>query len=107
MSKNRKTIPKILKNIVWDTYIGRRKGTGPCYCCRKEIDSKDFECGHVIPVSIGGKNVIENLRPICSCCNKSMGSENLIQFKNTYFEKERNFIVEYYDKIEKLINLIR
>ena len=37
----RKTIPKALKNKVWDTYIGIEKGIGKCFCCQKEIDSKN------------------------------------------------------------------
>jgi hypothetical protein len=38
------------------TYIGREKGVGNCFCCNSEIDSKHFECGHVIPISKGGPN---------------------------------------------------
>ena len=107
MSGKRKTIPKILKNLVWNEYIGKRNGIGPCFCCKKEIDSKDFECGHIVPVSKGGKTNLTNLRPVCSCCNKSMGTENLMDFKYKYFDIERKTIVYYFDKIEKLINIIR
>ena len=31
--KRKKTIPKILKNMIWDNCIGREKGIGKCYCC--------------------------------------------------------------------------
>ena len=35
--------------MVWDRYIGQSKGVGACYCCGEEIDSKNFEAGHIIP----------------------------------------------------------
>ena len=84
IKKKRSVIPKALKNEVWDNSIGREKGIGHCYCCSKEIDSKHFECGHIIAVSNGGTNTIQNLKPVCSLCNKSMGSKNLEEFKQNY-----------------------
>ena len=98
----RKSIPKTLKNDVWDKYIGKQKGMGSCYCCSKKIDSKNFECGHIIAVAKGGKTILQNLRPICGCCNKSMGTENLKVFKKRYYSKE-GIIDEKITKIEKLI----
>jgi len=89
--KNKKhKIPKLLKNQSWDTYIGKEKGIGNCYCCSAEIDSKHFECGHVIPVSKGGPDTIDNLRPICSLCNKSMGTKNMDEFIKKYIKKSVN-----------------
>lgn len=88
----RKSIPKTLKNKVWDHYIGKEKGIGNCFCCQKEIDSKNFECGHVVAVADGGKNTLENMRPICGVCNKSMGTENMFQFKNTYFSNNPGLV---------------
>ena len=82
--KKRSVIPKALKNEVWDNSIGREKGVGNCYCCNKEIDSKHFECGHIIAVSNGGTNTLPNLKPVCSLCNKSMGSKNMEEFKQNY-----------------------
>lgn len=86
--KNRKSIPKSLKNQVWNNKIGKQKGVGECNVCKIEIDSKNFECGHIISVHNGGENILENLIPICNCCNKSMRTENLNEFKNTYFTKK-------------------
>lgn len=91
--KKRKTIPKTLKNKVWDSYIGKNKGIGECFCCSKTIDSKDFECGHVQSVNTGGETILSNLRPICGVCNKSMGTENLNIFKNKYMKKS-NLVLE-------------
>lgn len=80
MSYKKQSIPKTLKNKVWDTYIGRSYGIGKCYCCRKDIDSKNFECGHVKAESKGGKLCLSNLRPICGPCNRSMGNEHMHKF---------------------------
>ena len=74
------TIPKVLKNAVWDKYIGKEHGIGNCNCCQANIDSKHFECGHVISESKGGELCIENLRPICGLCNKSMGTMDMNEF---------------------------
>lgn len=102
----RKSIPKSLKNKVWDKYIGKKKGEGQCYCCAKTIDSKDFECGHVLAVCKGGTNTLENLRPICGCCNKSMGSQNLESFKTEYFHGPLEQVHQYVSKIENYIKIM-
>ena len=86
----RKTIPKPLKNSVWDEYIGNNRGTGECQVCEKQIDSKDFECGHIISVKEGGETNVSNMVPICGTCNKSMGTMNLHQFKDLYFSDKQN-----------------
>ena len=85
MKSKRKSIPKSLKNLVWDSTNGKKNGIGPCYCCRQTIDSKHFEVGHIVAVKDGGKNTFQNLKPICSVCNKSMGTQNLEEFRKTYF----------------------
>ena len=86
IKKIRKSIPKSLKILVWDKNIGKEKGIGKCDVCKCDIDSKNFECGHIISVKDGGETNINNLLPICSSCNKSMGTQNLIEFKDTYFK---------------------
>ena len=88
----RRSIPKVLKNLVWDINIGKEKGVGNCYCCLQNIDSKNFEAGHIIAVTNGGETKLENLKPICSCCNKSMGSSNLEDFKQTYLESNKDTV---------------
>jgi uncharacterized Zn-finger protein len=82
------SIPKVIRNLVWDTHIGEDNGSGPCYVCTKKINSKDFECGHIIAESKGGTTDIENLRPVCRTCNGSIGSKNMDEFKKKYFNKK-------------------
>jgi len=100
----RKSIPKTLKNQVWDTYVGKKHGVGKCFCCKKEIDSKIFDCGHVVSVKMGGPTTVENMRPVCATCNKSMGEKNMMSFKKEYFPSNENLA----DKIIKAnVNVAR
>lgn len=74
-----KSIPKAVREQVWLHYFGK-KFSHKCYIswCKNKISVFDFECGHNIPESKGGSTTIQNLRPICSRCNKSMGNRYTI-----------------------------
>ena len=73
------TIPRALREQVWRTYIGK-KFEHKCIVtwCENIISVFDFETGHVIPESKGGTLNIDNLRPICSKCNRSMSDDYTI-----------------------------
>lgn len=75
-------IPKGLKDSIWYKYIGIEKGVAKCLCCKNnDIYSRNFEAGHVISESNGGTIELNNLRPICSGCNKSMGPMNMNEYQ--------------------------
>jgi len=83
--KSKKAIPKKIKQLVWNNYIGEKNGAGLCQCCNKtEIKQMDFHCGHVISEKNGGEIVVKNLKPICSLCNSSMGSKNMDEFMKEF-----------------------
>jgi 5-methylcytosine-specific restriction endonuclease McrA len=83
-SARRKTIPAPIRRKVWTHYIGETNAKGKCMCCNDIIITPFmFECGHVISVFNGGDVSISNLRPICSSCNKSMGSTNMTDYMIT------------------------
>ena len=85
--KKKKQIPKALKKLVWDTWVGPNVGCTKCLCCKhEEIRQIEFHCGHIISESTGGETTVENLRPICAQCNLSMGAMNMNQFINIYFK---------------------
>jgi hypothetical protein len=78
--KKKANIPKALREQVW------LKNVGPCFehkClidwCQNTMCVFDFHVGHNIPESHGGKTDIDNLMPICSRCNLSMGSQYSIE----------------------------
>ena len=86
----RKTIPKSVKDKLWNDTFGKEAGIADCYCCKTEIDSKVFHAGHIVSVAHGGSNDISNLKPICSTCNLSMGTQNLEEFKEERFGSLHN-----------------
>lgn len=68
-------IPKALREQVWISKFGK-KFESKCFTpwCKNTITVFDFQCGHDIPESKGGKTDISNLYPICSRCNMSMSN---------------------------------
>ncbi len=83
--KKKQSIPKQIKTIVWNNYIGHDIIKHKCLCCKKAmISNTDFHVGHVMSEKNGGTQEINNLRPICSCCNHSMGTENMIDYVVKY-----------------------
>jgi len=84
----KKHIPKPLKKMCWDIHIGSLVGSTKCLCCKhQDIRQIDFHCGHVISEKNGGTMTIDNLRPICSQCNLSMGVQNMDEFKKCFQSK--------------------
>jgi hypothetical protein len=87
--KKRTSIPHSVRMTVWKNNFGPSKAQGLCYVCGETISIRNFECGHIKSKENGGDNSIENLKPVCSDCNKSMGTMNLELFKEKFFSKKR------------------
>lgn len=43
-----------------------------------------FSGRHVIAEANGGATVLENLKPICTRCNSSMGTTNMMEFAKQF-----------------------
>lgn len=85
MPLKKKRIPKILKDLTWQRWIGDDIAKAKCLCCGiNEIKMNSFHCGHVISEAEGGPTTVENLRPICPTCNLSMRTQNLEKFKGQH-----------------------
>ena len=96
-TKTKANIPKALREQVWIKHIGHHY-EHKCLVdwCQNTISVFDFHVGHNIPESHGGKTDITNLKPICSRCNLSMGSQysitewnkigDTIPHKNSYIK---------------------
>lgn len=83
--KKKQAIPKQVRTIVWNHYIGETLNQHRCFCCKKVVVRvTDFEVGHVISEHHGGTHEINNLRPICGACNRSMGTMNMVEFVQMY-----------------------
>ena len=88
-------IPPKLRKQVWEFYsLNPKNTTNPCFVCQDKINVWDFECGHVQSHAEGGPISLENLRPICGSCNKSMGVTNLFEYKKTFYSSPKKTSVE-------------
>ena len=74
----RPKIPVSLRRKVWNNKFMK----GECFCCKERIEFDDFQCGHIIPVSLGGVTNAENLRPLCARCNRDMGNMHMNDYMN-------------------------
>ena len=74
--KRKVKIPAALRQQVWLQKMGKFfDGKCKTTWCSNAITNFNFECGHNIPESKGGRTTIENLEPICRQCNGSMGNK--------------------------------
>jgi hypothetical protein len=78
----KKSIPKVVKDLTWQRWIGDDIAKAKCLCCGiNEIKMNSFHCGHVISEADGGSTTVDNLRPVCATCNLSMRTQNMEVFK--------------------------
>ena len=91
VSNKKKNIPKTLLTDIWNKYIGDDIRSSKCICCNlKKISVENFHAGHIIPEKDGGDTTIDNLIPICSCCNSSMGVEHMDSFIKKFYPQNIN-----------------
>ncbi len=84
-SVKRDRIPLTMKRKVWEKYIGSKTGEQKCKICNiKDIYQMSFTCARVISKVNGGEATLENLRPICDSCQRSMYTTNM----KTFYEKK-------------------
>jgi len=106
ISNKKKTIPKILRTVIWDKYIGKDKRSAYCICCsNSEIKVENFHAGHIISEKEGGQTNETNLLPVCSQCNISMGIMDMGSFvKNNFPNNYSDFCNRKY-KTKNIFNL--
>lgn len=79
----KQAIPKTIRNQVWRRFCGNHLDA-KCFCCDQHLTYESWEAGHVVSEAKGGKTVVENLRPICLPCNRSMGTKHMFEFMKEY-----------------------
>ena len=98
----RKKIPKSIRMKLWNLYFGLDIGKVCCPVCReRDIYQMDHEVGHIKARAKWGSNNICNLIPICSMCNKSMGTTNLITYSKKW---HGGIIVKIINKAHKKLD---
>jgi hypothetical protein len=51
------------------TNVARRQGGWHCHYCRESLLAAEATLDHVVPRSLGGRDVLRNLVLACACCN--------------------------------------
>lgn len=85
-------VPQTLRVALWKRTFGDG-GKGTCFVCSEAVAWDTFEAGHVVARSEGGATTLDNLKCICRTCNRSMGAQNLMEFKRKFFPQSA--AVEY------------
>lgn len=86
-ANGRKGIPKKIKSSLWKKYYGEVYNS-LCLICNEPISIENFEAGHIIAVAKGGTNHIDNLKPICIGCNRSMGDQDMNMYIDCYYSSK-------------------
>lgn len=101
--KIRISIDKVLQEKTWQKEYGAcTSGKCPIFNCQKILAknvSNSWQCGHIISHNNGGPTTIDNLRPLCTPCNRTMNDTDWDDYEN---ELMRNDIIDNYfdDEIE-------
>jgi hypothetical protein len=85
-SSKKQSISKTIKTACWEKYLKDTEQETyqvkcPVKICNNIINPMTFQCGHIISEKHNGKLELNNLRPICSSCNGSMGIQNWNKFE--------------------------
>ena len=90
-SYKKQKITGALREAVWIKKMGRVfEAKCPVVWCPNKITVFDFQSGHNIPESKGGKTNIDNLLPICARCNVCMGDRYTIdEWSSMYMSLEK------------------
>ena len=67
---------------------GRRVDNYQCQLGLEGCTEKAEVCDHVIPVSKGGRTIIENLQAACNHCNQKKGNRANVGWLRKLFKKK-------------------
>lgn len=75
MNQQRKRLTKSERQEVYEKYDGH------CAYCGKELDFKDMQVDHKIPLRLGGADDMSNYMPACRQCNHYKRGNDLEGFR--------------------------
>lgn len=74
--KSRRRLTKSDRQLVYNKMDGR------CAYCGCEIDMRDMQVDHVIPLRKGGEDSLDNMLPACRSCNHYKSTLTVEQFRH-------------------------
>ena len=87
----RKKLPARLRYQLWERHFTITPNKivnmlGECYCCAAAINyaASNWHAGHVLAAAHGGGDTMDNLRPVCTSCNLSMGTMPMGEYVRRY-----------------------
>jgi 5-methylcytosine-specific restriction enzyme A len=58
-----------------------RLSQGYCHYCTQFVGCQNLTLDHMMPITCGGDNSVENVVPVCRSCNSRKGTMGLEQWK--------------------------
>lgn len=106
LDKNNRMYRKLhpeCQQIVCRRYFARKRGAGGsftpkewrnlceqydhrCLCCGAQ---KKLTADHIVPMSSGGSNTIDNIQPLCQSCNSRKGAKTIDYRKNLEYSSKQ------------------
>ena len=80
--RQRRSYYNILGEVTKTVYV--------CKGCDRICTLDDFEVDHIIPVSLGGPDTLDNKQLLCSKCNKYKGNAIVVKGKLVRMEPRTN-----------------
>jgi 5-methylcytosine-specific restriction endonuclease McrA len=78
-------VTPVMRRALWNRDFGERTAVGPCCVCKGEILMTNFDAGHIKAAAKGGVTELSNLAPVCRPCNLGMGTMDMNEFRNIYY----------------------
>lgn len=72
--KVNKGVGQKIRKELWKKNFGDIDNEGCCHCCHNPVFFENYHAGHIISVSKGGQDHLNNLKVLCADCNLAMGT---------------------------------